>query len=130
MRNRSVTPPMPSDVSSAMEAPQRMSIPRSASSALSLGPSTRMVTRMLRAEQNHQFVAGPADVSCANGEDGISGPGALQQKFDGFVHGTCVMHILVASVANGGSQSLTGNTGYWRFTGGINIVMEQKGAPL
>ncbi len=81
-------------------------------------------------EQNHQFVAGSADVSGADRKYGVAGPGALQQKFDGFVHGTYVMDVLVASVADSGSQSLTRNTRYWRFTGSINIDEHQQVGPI
>ena len=58
------------------------------SSLLVWGRQSRMVTRMLRSEQNHQFVAGAADVSGADGKNGIAGLGFFQQKLDGFLHGT------------------------------------------
>src|SRR5882724_5389537 len=126
MRSRSVVPPMPSDVSSDMEAPERMSIPRSASSALSLGFSTRIVTRMLRAEQNHQFVAGSADVSGADGKDGVAGPGVLQQKFDGFLHGTNVMDVFVSGLADGGNERVAGNAWDRRFAGRIDVREDEQ----
>src|SRR5713101_4686557 len=102
MRSKSVVPPIPSDVSSAIEAPERISMPRSASLALSLGSSTRIGTRMLRTKQNHQFVAGSAHVSGADSKDGVAGPGVLQQKFDGVLHGTNVMDVFVSGLADGG----------------------------
>src|SRR5579862_4615788 len=83
MRRRSVVPPMPREVSSAREVAGRQSMPSAASSAMSLGSSMRMVGGMLRAEKDHEFVAGAADVAGADGEDGVAGLGIFQEKFDG-----------------------------------------------
>src|ERR1700757_815243 len=121
IRSRSLVPPMPSDVSSAMEAPERISMPRSASSALSLEPSTRIGARIICTKQNQEFVAGSADVSGADGEDGVAGPGALQQEFDGALHGTNVMDVLVSGLANSGNKGFAGDAGDRRFAGRIDV---------
>src|SRR6266404_1125132 len=126
MRSRSLVPPMPSDVSSAMEVPERISMPRSASSALSLESSTRIGARMLRTKQNHEFVAGSADVSGTDREDGVAGPGVLQQKFDGFLHGTNVMDVFVSGLANSGNKGFAGDARDRRFAGRIDVREDEQ----
>src|SRR5882762_10661307 len=95
MRSKSVVPPMPSEVSPAMDAPLRSSTASFDNAATIWAFSMRMVRRVLRSEQNHEFVARAAHVACANGQHGISGTRFLQQKFDTFLHGAIVMDIFV-----------------------------------
>src|SRR5271165_4174036 len=121
MRRRSVVPPMPSEVSSAREVAERWSIPSAASSAMSLGSSMRMVGGMLRAEKDHQLVAGAADVAGADGKDGVAGFGVFQKKFDGILHGADVVNVFVAGFANGGSKSFARNAGNGRVAGRVDV---------
>ncbi len=76
---------------------------------------------MLRTKQNHEFVAGSADVSGTDREDGVSGPGVLQQEFDGFLHGAYVMDVFVSCFADSGNQGFAGDAGDWRFAGRVNV---------
>src|SRR6478672_10834997 len=87
MRSKSVVPPMPRQVNSANDVPDHKSTPSAASCVLSLGSSTRIVAWMLRTKQNHQFVTGSADVSSADGENGVARFCLFQKKFDGCLHG-------------------------------------------
>src|ERR1700739_472733 len=81
---------------------------------------------MLCTKQNHEFVAGSAYVSGADGEDGVAGSGALQQKFDGVVHGTNVMDVLVSGFTDSGDKGFAGDAGDRRFTGRIDVGEDQQ----
>ena len=63
------------------------STPSSGKAATILGLSMRMVCGVLRSEQNHQLVAGAADVARADGQDGVAGARFVQQVLDAFLHG-------------------------------------------
>src|SRR5258707_7653264 len=87
MRRRSVAPPMARDVSSASEEARRSSTLSPGRAATILGSSMRMGSGVFGAEQNHELVAGAADVSSADGQDGVEGTGFAQQVLDAFLHG-------------------------------------------
>jgi hypothetical protein len=76
---------------------------------------------MLRAEKDHKFVAGAADVAGADGEDSVTGFGVLEQKFDGVSHGAPVVNVLVAGLANGGGEGFAGYAGDGQFAGGVDV---------
>ena len=65
--------------------------------------------RMLRSQQNHKFVASPANASGSDGKDGVTGAGILEQKANAVLHGTNVMDVFVASFADSSGQSLAGD---------------------
>src|SRR5258707_14455459 len=96
IRRRSVVPPMARKVSSAKDVPGRRSIPSVEISAMSLGSSMRMVGRMLRSEQYHEFVAGAANVAGTDDENGVAGFGIFQKKFDGGLSGADGVDAFVA----------------------------------
>src|SRR5437016_3191078 len=81
----------------------------------------RMGRRMLRSQQNHEFAARPADVACADGQDGIAGPSLLEQELDRFLHGAKIVDVLVAGFANGAGQGFAGYARNGRFVGGVDI---------
>jgi len=85
-----------------------------------------MVRRMLRAEKDHKFVAGAADVAGADGEDSVTGSGVLEQKFDGVSHGAPVVNVLVAGFANGGGQSFAGDARDRGFAGRVDVCKDQE----
>src|SRR5438309_12065253 len=101
MRNRSVVPPMPSEVRSARAAPCCRSTFISASLATIFGSVMRMWSRMLRSQQNHKLIARAADVACANRTDGVPGTRLLQQVLDAFLHGAIIVDVLVTGFAKG-----------------------------
>ena len=76
---------------------------------------------MLRAEKDHQFVAGAADVAGTDGENGVAGLGVFQKKFNGVLHGADVVNVFVAGFANGGGKSFAGDAGDGRFAGGVDV---------
>jgi hypothetical protein len=80
---------------------------------------------VLRSEQDHQFVAGAADIACANGQDGIAGFGFAQQILDAFLHRAKVEHILVPRLANRFSECLAGYPGDSRLTGAVDVGEHQ-----
>src|SRR6266478_1462088 len=121
IRSRSVLPPMPSEVRSARAAPFWSSTWSSPSLPTIVGSLMRMRSRMLRSQQNHEFVARPADIPRADGEDGVSGTRLLQQVLNAFLHGVKIVDVLVANFVNGASQRLAGDSRNWRFAGGIDI---------
>src|SRR5713101_3390054 len=125
MRRRSVVPPMAMDASSASEALRRSSTLSSGSAAMILASSMRMGSGMLGPQQNHEFVAGAADVAGADGQDGVERTRFAQQIFDAFLHGAKVEHVFVASLANGGGQGFAGYAGDSRLAGGVNVGEHQ-----
>src|SRR5712692_286890 len=108
MRRRSVVPPMARDVSSASEALRRSSTLSSGSAAMILASSMRMGSGMLGPQQNHEFVAGAADVAGADGQDGVERTRFAQQVLDAFLHGAKVEHVFVASLVNVGEHQHVG----------------------
>src|SRR6266404_5022397 len=128
MRRRSVLPPMFRDVSSLSEEAGRSSTSSSRRAATNLGSSMRMGSRsgVLGPQQNHEFVAGAADVTGADGQDSVEGPGLVEQKLDAFLHGTEIEDIFVAGFANGVGQSLAGYARDWRLAGRVNIGNHQN----
>src|SRR6266849_7568039 len=126
MRRRSVVPPMPRDVSSASDAARRSSTSSSGRAAMILGSSICMGSRVLGTEQNHEFVAGAADVAGADGQDSVEGMRFAQQVLDAFLHGAEVEDVFVASFANGRGQSFAGDAGDGRLAGGVNVCEHQN----
>src|SRR5713101_785421 len=125
MRRRSVVPPMVRDVSSASEEARRSSTPSSERAAMILVSSMRMGSGMLGPQQNHEFVAGAADVAGTDGQDGVERTRFAQQVLDAFLHGAKVEHVFVASLANGGGQGFAGDAGDSRLAGGVNVGEHQ-----
>src|SRR6267378_3595617 len=121
MRSRSVVPPMPRQVHSAREVPWRSSTSSFASPATILGSLMRMVRWMLRSEQDHQLVARAAHAACTDGQDGVTRARLLEQKNDAFLHGAKIMHVLMASLADGVSERFARHTGEGCFAGGIDV---------
>src|SRR6266513_3605208 len=121
MRSRSVVPPMPSEVRPARAVPCRSSTRISASLATIPGSRTRMMPRMLRSQQNHEFIARPADVARADGKDGIPGTRLFQQVLDAFLHRTKILDVLVTGFANGARKRFARHTWNGRFAGRIDI---------
>src|SRR5438552_780822 len=80
----------------------------------------RMRRRMLRSQQNHEFVARPADITRADGEDGVPWASLLEQELDAFLHRTKIMDVIVAVVANGASKAFAGYARDGRFASRIN----------
>src|SRR5580692_360862 len=130
MRSRSLVPPMPREVSAAREVPCFSWTPSSGNAATILGSSMRMVRwlvrGMLRPEEDHQFVAGAADVSGADGHDGVAGAGFAQQKFDAGLHRAEIVDVLVAGFADGVGERFTGDAGDGRFARGVDIQQHQN----
>src|SRR5712672_295995 len=128
MRRRSVLPPMLRDVSSLSEEAGRSSTSSSRRAATNLGSSMRMGSRsgVLGSQQNHEFVAGAADIAGADGQDGIEGTGLAKQKFNAFLHGPKIENVFMAGFANGIGQSLAGYARDWRLAGRVNIGNHQN----
>src|SRR5260370_32872056 len=127
MGSKSVVPPMPSEVSSARAAPCFGSTWSSASLATMFGSRMRMRCRMLRSKQNDEFIAGPADVAGADGENGVSGTRLLQQVFDAFLHGAKIVDVLMTGVANGARKGFAGHTRDGRFAGCVDVEQHENG---
>src|SRR5713226_6976231 len=125
MRSMSVVPPMPSEVRLASAVPCRSSTWISASVATKSGSLMRMRRRMLRSQQNHEFVARPADIARADGKYGVSGPRLFQQVLDAFLHGTKIVDVLVTGIANGGRERFTRHARDGRFAGGVDIEQHE-----
>src|ERR1700719_4068448 len=125
MRRRSVVPPIPSEVRLDSAEPLRNSTPSSGKAAAILGFSMRMGCGVLRSEQKHKLVAGAADVACADGEDGVAGMRLAQQVLHAFVHRLEVENVLVPGFPNGIGESLAGDPGDGRFTGGVDIGQDK-----
>src|SRR6266481_4064860 len=125
MRRRSVVPPMARDVSSASEEARRSSTLSSGRAATILGSSMRMGSGVFGAEQNHELVAGAADVSSADGQDGVEGTGFAQQVLDAFLHGAEVEDVFMPGFANGCCQCFAGYAGNGRLAGGVDFREHQ-----
>src|SRR4029077_1555060 len=117
--------PMARDVSSASEAARRSSTLSSGRAAMILGSSICMGSRVLGTEQNHEFVAGAADVAGADGQDSVEGMRFAQQVLDAFLHRAEVEDIFVPGFANRGGQSFAGDARNRRLAGGINVGEHQ-----
>src|SRR5258708_1221609 len=126
IRRRSVVPPIPSEVRLARAAPCCSSTRSSASAATIFGSRMRMRCRMLRSQQNHEFIAGAADVAGADGKDGVSGAPLLQQVLDAFLHGVKIVDVLVTGFANGARKRLARHSCDWRFTGCVYIEQREN----
>src|SRR5713226_3606835 len=126
MRSKSVVPPMPSEVRSAREVPCRSSTCISASLATILGSRMRMRRRMLRSQQNHEFIARPADVARADGEDGVTGTRLFQQALDAFLHRAKIVDVLVTGLANGAHKRFARHARDGRFAGRIDIEQHEN----
>src|SRR2546430_16012347 len=85
----------------------------------------RMRRRMLRSQQNHEFVARPADIARADGEDGVPWASLLEQELDAFFHRTKIMDVLVPGVANGARKRLAGYARDGRFASRINVEQHE-----
>src|SRR5258707_14162746 len=86
-----------------------------------MGSSMRMGSRVLGPQENHELVAGAADVACPDGQDGVARTRLAQQVLDAFLHGAEVKGIFVASFENCVRQSLAGHAWNGRLTGGGGI---------
>src|SRR5260370_5796848 len=121
MRSKSVVPPMPSEVKSDRDALCCSSTFSSASLATIFESLTCMWCRMLRSHQHHKFVARPADIACADGEDGVPRTRLLQQVLDAFLHGMKIVDVLVTGFANGGGKRFARYALDGRFACGVDI---------
>src|SRR5580704_1841058 len=124
MRSKSVVPPMPREVISARDVPGLSSTPSSGSAATILEFSMRMVCGVLGAEENHQLVAGAADVAGADGHDGVASAGFAQEEFDAILHGAEIMDVFVAGFANGVGERFAGDAWDGRFARGVDICQD------
>src|SRR5580704_5775822 len=125
MRRRSVVPPMPSEVKSESAERPRNSTPRSGKAATILGLSMRMGCGVLRSEQNHQLVAGAADVARADRQDRVAGARLAQQVLDAFLHRLEIENVLVSSLANGIGEGFAGYAGNGLLAGGIDVGKDE-----
>src|SRR6266481_9387283 len=126
MRSRSAVPPMPSEVRPARAVPCRSSTRISASLATILGSVMRMMRRMLRSQQKHEFIARPADVARADGKDGVPGTRLFQQVLDPFLHQGKIVDVLVTGLANGARKRFTRHARDGRFAGRIDIDQHEN----
>src|SRR6266850_5168504 len=126
MRSRSVVPPMPSEVRPARAVPCRSSTWISASLATIMGSLMRIMRRMLRSQQNHEFIARPADVARADGKDGVPGTRLFQQVLDAFLHRAKIVDVLVTGFANGARKRFTRHAWDGRFAGRIDIEQHEN----
>src|SRR5690349_13697936 len=76
---------------------------------------------VLRSEKKHQFVARAADVSGADGQDGVAGLRRVQEELNSRLHGAEVVNVLVARLANGVGERFAGDARYRGLTCGINV---------
>src|SRR5262249_5990477 len=81
----------------------------------------RMMRCVLRSEQNHKLAAGAADVTCPNGQEGISWARLAQQEFDAFLHRAKVEHFLMSRLANRLGECLAGYSGNRGLAGGVDV---------
>src|ERR1700687_79209 len=125
MRRRSLASPMPNDVSPAKDEARRSSMLSSGRAATILASSMRMGSGVRGPQQNHELVAGAADVACANGQDGVERTRFAQQILDAFLHGAKVRDIFVPGFANGVSQRFAGDAGDGRLAGGVDVREHQ-----
>src|SRR6266481_2649037 len=121
MRSKSVVPPMPSEVRPASAALFRNSTCISASLATILGSLMRMMRRMLRSKQNHEFIAGTADVARADSKDSVPRTRLFQQVLDAFLHRTKIVDVLVPGFANGARKRFARHARDGRLAGRIDI---------
>src|SRR5260370_15171499 len=126
IRSMSVVPPMPSEVRPARVVPCRSSTWISASVATISGSLMRMRRRMLRSQQNHAFIARPADVARADGKDAVPGTRLFQQVLDAFLHRVKIMDIPLTGLANGARQRFAGHAWDGRFAGRIDIDQREN----
>src|SRR5229473_7022443 len=126
MRRRSVTPPILKDVSSVRDEAGRRSMSSSARAAMNLGSSMRMGSRVLGSQQNHEFVAGAADVTGADGQDGVEWASLVQQELDALLHRAKIEDILMAGFANGIGQGFASYAGDGWLAGGVNVSNNQN----
>src|SRR5260370_11696338 len=106
---------MPREVSSGRAAAGFGCTWSCASLATMFGSRMRMRCRMLRSKQNDEFIAGPADVAGADGENGVSGTRLLQQVFDAFLHGAKIVDVLLTAFPNGPPTGFPSPTRAGRF---------------
>src|SRR6516164_2470067 len=129
IRKRSVVPPMPSEVISASDTPGCTSTPNSVSAEATLGSSMRIphsvVDPQLGAQQHHELSAGPAHVARRNRQNCVSGPGFAEQKLDGLLHRTVVMHVLMPRLANTVGERLARHARNRTLTGPVNVQQHQ-----
>src|SRR5713226_2978614 len=126
MRSRSAVPPMPSEVRPARAVPCRSSTRISASLATILGSRMRMMRRMLRSQQKHEFIARPADVTRTDGQDGVPGTRLFQQVLDAFLHRAKIVDVLVTGFANGARERFARHARDRRFAGSIDIDQREN----
>src|SRR5260370_41022 len=125
MRTKSVVPPMPSEVRSASVAPCCSSTWISSSLATIFESRMCMRRRMLRSQQNHEFVARPADIARADSKDGVPRTRLFQQILDAFLHRTKIVDVLVAGFANGGRKRFARHARDGRFAGRVDIEQHE-----
>src|SRR5712671_1562746 len=128
VRRRSVLPPMLRDVSSLSEEAGRSSTSSSRRAATNLGSSMRMGSRsgVLGSQQNHEFVAGLADVTGADSQDCVEGSSLVEQKFNAFLHGPEIEDVLMAGFTDGIGQSFAGYARDWRLAGRVDVGNHQN----
>src|SRR5436190_4983295 len=85
----------------------------------------RMRRRMLRSQQNHEFVARAADIARVDGEDGVPWARLLEQELDAFSHRMNVTEVLVAGVASGARKRFAGYARDGRFASRINVEQHE-----
>src|SRR2546428_10367257 len=90
----------------------------------------RMRRRMLRSQQSHEFVARPADIARADGEDGVPWASLLEQELDAFLHRTQIMDVLVPVVANGARKRFVGYARDGRFASRIHVEQHEDVRPI
>src|SRR5713226_9549745 len=117
---------MPSEVRSASAVRGRRSTCISASLPTMLGSLMRMRRRMLRFQQNQEFIACPADAACADGKNSVTWALLFQQILDALLHRVKIVDVLVAGLANGAGQRFAGHTRDGRFAGGIDIEQHEN----
>jgi hypothetical protein len=81
---------------------------------------------MFRAEENHQFIAGAADVSGADGHNGVASASFAQEKLDAVLHGAEIVDVFVAGFADRVGEGFAGDAGDGRFAGGVNVQEHQN----
>src|ERR1700676_4357934 len=121
LRGRSGVPPMAREVCAARAIPGCSSTRSSDSAETSVGSARRMRGGMLRCKEDHEVVAGAADVACADGEDGVAGAGFAEEKLDAVLHGVEIVDIFVAGFADGRGESFAGDTGNGLLAGGVDV---------
>src|SRR5580658_571969 len=125
MRSKSVVPPMPKDVSSARDVPGFSRAPSSGRAATSLGSLTRMVCGVHRSEQDHQFIAGAADVSGTNRKDRVAWSCFAQQELDSRLHRAEIVNVFVSHFSNGVGQRFAGDARDGGFARGVDVKENQ-----